>query len=473
MASKITYIGGGGVRTPLVIFGVSEAAKAIDADELVLYDPDAARMKIMAAVGRAAVEMAGGHLRVRETASFADAVDGARFVMHGIRVGGIAGRAQDEQACVRYGFCGQETTGIGGATMAFRTVPVAVRHAREVARRSPNAWLISFTNPAGLITQAVSAHTSAKVVGICDTPNHMFHRVSDALDVPYDRLRCEYVGLNHLGWIRKIYVDGKDVTDSILQDEQLLAKFYSVQMFDPKMIRSLGLIPTEYLYFYYERSKALEMQRRSGTTRGTEIEKLNETLFQDLMRLESDGTAEALVERYSAYLNRRSGSYMRVEGTGGSAFDAEVDRLRWDPFRTAHGYHKVAITLMSALTGVKPVACILNVKSDGAIRDLMPDEVAEMWCDVSRDAIVPRQVGSLPDAVQGLVHSVKSYERAAIQASLQNSPEQQRKALLLHPAVGEWGATEEITRDLIAHGVFGPDTGDDVGGCADGIVPRL
>jgi len=470
MASKLTYIGGGGVRTPLVIFGVGEAADAVDAEELVLYDPDAARMKVMAAVGRAAVQMAGGHLKVRETSSFADAIDGARFVMHSIRVGGIAGRAQDEAACVRHGFCGQETTGIGGAAMAFRTVPVAIRHAREVAERCPNAWFISFTNPAGLITQAISDHTAAKVVGICDTPNHMFHRIADALGVPYDQVQCDYVGLNHLGWIRKITVNGEDVTDSILEDDNLLAQFYAVPMFDPAMIRALRLIPTEYLYFYYERSKALAMQRRSETTRGVEIEKLNEVLLRDLARLESEGSAEQLVERYSSYLNRRSGSYMRVEGKGGSAFDPAIDSLKWDPFRTAHGYHKVAVNMMSALTGAKPASCILNVRSGGAVKDLGADEIAEMSCDVSRDRITPLPVGALPNAVQGLVHSVKGYERAAIQAALDNDPSQRRKSLLLHPAIGEWGTTEAVADELLVGGVFGSDQGDDVVGCADGII---
>lgn len=471
MASKLVYIGGGGVRTPLVIFGVGAAARDLDAEELVLYDPDAERMKVMAAVGRAAVEMAGYPLRIREAHSIADAIDGARFVMHSIRVGGIAGRAQDEAACVAHGFCGQETTGVGGAAMAFRTVPVAIEHAKEVARRCPDAWFISFTNPAGLITQAVSDHTDAKVIGICDTPNHMFHRMADALGVPYEKIECDYVGLNHLGWIRGVKVDGKDVFDSILGNEDLLAQFYAVPMFDPAMVRALRLIPTEYLYFYYERTKALAMQRQSHTTRGAEILKLNGTLLDDLARLEAEGAATQLVERYSAYLNRRSGSYMRVEGKGGSAFDAAIDGLRWDPFRTAHGYHKVAMNVMSALTGARPAQCILNVKSGGQVQDLAPDEVAEINCDVSADTVTPRRVGALPDAVQGLVHSVKGYERAAIGAARGDSLDERRKALLVHPAIGEWGTTDGLARELLVGGVFGSDPGDDVLGCGGHIMP--
>lgn len=472
MASKVTYIGGGGVRTPLVVFGVSEAATAIDADELVLYDPDAARLKVMSAVGRAAVQLSGGRLRVRETHTLADAIDGARFVMHSIRVGGIAGRAQDEAACVRHGFCGQETTGVGGAAMAFRTVPIAVAHAKEVAKCSPNAWFISFTNPAGLITQAISDYTGVRVVGICDTPNHMFHRMADAIGVPYDRLECDYVGLNHLGWIRRIRANGEDITDSVLNDGNLLARFYAVPMFDPEMVRELKLIPTEYLYFYYERTKALAMQRHSGTTRGAEIEKLNHVLLQDLARLAEHGSAEALVDRYASYLNRRSGSYMRVEGEGGSAFDSEVDALRWDPFRTAHGYHRVAVNVMSALTGAVPKSCILNVPSSGCVDDLQASEIAEMRCNVSRDTITPVPVGRLPDAVQGLVHGVKAYERAAIEASMGNSAGGRRKALLIHPAVGEWGPTKELASELLVGNVLGADQADDVTACGAHIVPN-
>jgi len=470
MASKLTYIGGGGVRTPLVVFGVGEAAKELDAEELVLYDPDAERMKIMAAVGRAAVKMAGSNLKVREATSLADAVDGSRFVMHSIRVGGIDARMQDEAACVRHGFCGQETTGVGGAAMAFRTVPVSIRHAQEVAKRNPDAWFISFTNPAGLIAQAINDHTDAKAIGICDTPNHMFHRISRALGVPYEQVECDYVGLNHLGWIRKVTVNGEDITPTILASDELLSKFYAVPMFDPTMVRALGMIPSEYLYFYYERSKALAMQKRSGTTRGAEIQKLNGELLSDLARLASEDATEKLVERYSSYLNRRSGSYMRVESKGGSAFDEVVDSMKWDPFRTAHGYHKVAINVMSALTGAKPASCVLNVRSAGAIDDLDPNEVAEMQCEVTENNIRPLPVGKLPDEVQGLIHSVKGYERAAIKAALANESVQRRKSLLLHPAIGEWGTTEGLDKDLLVGGVFGCDQSDDVGGCSDHVV---
>jgi sugar/nucleoside kinase (ribokinase family) len=159
---KLTLIGGGGVRTPLVTFGVNDAAQALGARELVLWDPDADRLAIMAALGRAIVRAEGGDLIVREATSIEDAVEGASFVMNSIRVGGIAGRAADERIAIQHGFPGQETTGPAGAAMALRTVPIAIEQARLVERHAPDAWIVNFTNPAGLITQAIANHTGAR-----------------------------------------------------------------------------------------------------------------------------------------------------------------------------------------------------------------------------------------------------------------------------------------------------------------------
>ncbi|MEO6801828.1 MAG: 6-phospho-beta-glucosidase, partial [Granulicella sp.] len=163
---KIAFIGGGGVRTPLIVFGVNEAAEHLGAEELVLFDPDRDRVRIMAELGRAIVTQEGGNLRVRVASSLEDAVDGAAFVMNSIRVGGIDARAHDERAAIANGYPGQETTGPGGVAMALRTVSTAVEQARTVERLSPQGWLINFTNPAGLITQAIRHNTGARVVGI-------------------------------------------------------------------------------------------------------------------------------------------------------------------------------------------------------------------------------------------------------------------------------------------------------------------
>ena len=208
---KVAFIGGGGVRTPLVVFGINESARELGVNEIVLYDPDLERARMMVALGQAVVRREGGTLTVREATSLEGAVEGADFVLSSIRVGGITARTSDERTAIQHGYPGQETTGPAGMAMALRTVPIAVEQARIVHKFAPNAWLINFTNPAGLITQAVMQHTEARVVGICDTPTEMLHRIATAMQANHAEVRCEYVGLNHLGWVRRIELRGKDV----------------------------------------------------------------------------------------------------------------------------------------------------------------------------------------------------------------------------------------------------------------------
>ena len=256
MPRKVAFVGGGGIRTPLVVFGINESAEKLDAEELVLYDVDVERVKMIARLGREVVRRDAGSLRITVAKSAEEAVDGASFVLNSIRVGGIATRAQDERAAIQCGYPGQETTGPGGVAMGQRTIPVAIEQARLVERVAPQAWIISFTNPAGLITQAIMQNSNARVVGICDTPTEMLHRIQSALGVPASEVACDYVGLNHLGWIRKITLRGEDVTERVLNDDALLSQLYSAPLFDHDLIRARSTIPTEYLFFYYSRRRA-------------------------------------------------------------------------------------------------------------------------------------------------------------------------------------------------------------------------
>jgi 6-phospho-beta-glucosidase len=269
---KIALIGGGGVRTPLIVFGINEARHALGAEELVLYDLDQKRCHTMAELGNAILAEEGGSLRVRVASSMEDAVEGAWFVLNSIRAGGNQARAHDERVAIEHAYPGQETTGPGGVAMALRTVPIAVEQAKAIERFSPDAWLINFTNPAGLITQAIQHNSAAKVVGICDTPSEMMHRIRTALGEEEQGCRCEYLGLNHLGWVRRIWLRGEDVTERLLADDGFLDKVYPINFFDHELIRALKLLPTEYLFFYYSRRRALENQRKHGSTRGAEIE---------------------------------------------------------------------------------------------------------------------------------------------------------------------------------------------------------
>jgi 6-phospho-beta-glucosidase len=444
---KVACIGGGGVRTPLVIFGINECARELGADEVVLFDVDAERARMMAALGRAVVEREGGSLRVRESLRLEDAVEGADFVLSSIRVGGVAGRTHDERAAIENGYPGQETTGPAGMAMALRTVPVAIEQARIVQKLAPRAWLINFTNPAGLITQAVLHHSDARVVGICDTPSELLHRIASVLGADSSEVRCEYVGLNHLGWVRKIELRGQDVTDRVLDDDAMLTQLYSAPLFDPRLIRSLELIPTEYLYFYYSRRRALANQRARCTTRGSEVERLNDMLFRRLHELLGAGDGSAAVGAYSSYLNTRSGTYMLLEST--SQKDLRIEAADGeDPFRAVNGYHRIALGVMRALRGQQSRSLIVNVRNQGAIEGVDANDVVEVPCRIANDRILPEPCGPLPPAVRGLVLAMKEYERATIEAAVSRSKPMARKAMLLNPAIGEWEPSEDLLHDL-------------------------
>jgi 6-phospho-beta-glucosidase len=447
---KIAFIGGGGVRTPLIVFGVNEAAEQLGAEELVLFDPDRDRVRIMTELGRAIVTHEGGNLRVREATSLEDAVDGAAFVMNSIRVGGIKARAHDERTAIANGYPGQETTGPGGVAMALRTVSIAIEQARAVERLSPQAWLINFTNPAGLITQAIRHNTGAKVVGICDTPTEMLHRIHTALGATPDEVRTEYVGLNHLGWVRRIHLRGEDITERLLADDSFLGQLYSVPLFEHDLIRALKLIPTEYLFFYYSRRRALENQRRQGSTRGAEVEQLNDKLLSRLSSLLRQGEAKCAIAAYVDYLNVRSGSYMKLEGDGGSALNS-TEGSHEDPFRVASGYHRIALDVMGALCGDKPQRIIVNTQNRGSIAEVDPEDIIEVSCQIGADTITPEPCGTLPEVVRGLVLAVKAYERATIEAALSGSRLAARKAMLLYPAIGEWEPSKELLEQLDVH----------------------
>ncbi|CAN5551091.1 6-phospho-beta-glucosidase [soil metagenome] len=450
MRRKVAFIGGGGVRTPLVVFGINEAAEAAGIEELVLFDPDAERVRIMTELGRAVVAQEGGTLRVRMATSIEDAVEGASFVMNSIRVGGIQARAHDEKVSIAQGYPGQETTGPGGVAMGLRTVRAAIEQARVVARLAPEAWLINFTNPAGLITQAIRHNSDAKVVGICDTPTEMLHRIHTALGASSDEVRCEYVGLNHLGWIRKIVLRGEDITARLLKDDHFLAQLYSVPLFEHDLIRALGLIPTEYLFFYYSRRRALENQRKQGSTRGTEVEQLNIKLIAELQCKLASSDGPGAIRTYVDYLNTRSGSYMKLEGNGGSALGSEQPTEE-DPFRAASGYHRIALDVMNALTGVKPGRIVVNTTNAGAIDEVEAGDIVEVSSMITENSIVPEPCGTLPEAVRGLVLAVKAYERVAIQAAIEDSEILARKAMLLYPAIGEWEPSKALLESLIVH----------------------
>jgi 6-phospho-beta-glucosidase len=439
MSRKIALIGGGGVRTPLLIHGFAQS-RELNIGEFALFDCERARMEVIAKVGREVARRAGAEFRIETYADLEQAARGAEFIFHSIRVGGIEARARDERLAIEHGLAGQETTGAGGVAMALRTAPVVLEQAQVLESVAPEACFISFTNPAGLIAQALALHTKLRAIGICDTPSELFHRIADALGESREELEFDYAGLNHLGWIRAVRLRGEDITGQILADDALLRSLYPARLFDPELIQTLRLIPSEYLFFYYSQRRAYQNQLRNGASRGEELVKLNDDLFAELTAQSPAGA----VETYKQYLRRRNASYMKVDAEATSAFAGAEETS--DPFETATGYHRIGVDVVTALLSDRPTEVVVNVPNRGAIADLELDDVVEVACEISNCGLVPRPVGRLPESVRGLVLSVKAYERAAIRAAAERSGALAELAMLEYPIIGQW----ELARSLRA-----------------------
>ncbi|HEX4748157.1 MAG TPA: 6-phospho-beta-glucosidase [Bryobacteraceae bacterium] len=436
---KVTIIGGGGLRTPLVLYGLGQSNDALNIDEVVLFDVDEARMEIIARLGREVLRQFGSPFPIRISTQLQDAVDGAAFVLNSIRVGGMAARALDERIALEHGLAGQETTGPGGAAMALRTVPVVLSYARTIERVAPQAWFINLTNPAGLITQSLTQNTALRVIGICDTPSELFHNIAQTLGEPQSDLWFDYAGLNHLGWIRKVSLRGQDITSRILGDHELLRQLYPADLFDPALIETLGLIPSEYLFFYYSQRRAYNNQIRAGTTRGAELERLNSDLFRQMQ----EGSDTQALSTYTAYLQQRNASYLKLESEALSMANAAIQRQ--NPFEGATGYHRIALEVMTALTSTESRQVVVNVQNGKTIPTLSPEDVIEVPCRIDMNGAVAEPVGELPESVRGLVISVKAYERTLIRAAMSGSAATACLAMLECPIIGQW----ELSRDVL------------------------
>ena len=425
---KIAVIGGAGVRTPLLVSGLTQSDLPIDV--ISLYDIDRGRLETISAV---ASQMAAKG-RVTIAGSVAECVSWADCVFTSIRVGGLEGRVRDESTAQRHGIVGQETVGPAGFAMAVRTIPHMVRYAAAIAEAAPKAWIVNFANPVGMVTEAMRTVTD-RVIGICDTPTELFEHTAHALGLPYGECVFDYFGLNHLGWLREVFHGGEPQLQRLWNDDEKLRAIYKVPLFSSHALRALKLLPTEYVYYYDQPTRAFDNVKRAGRGRGQTIVELTTQLFETL----KDPKADA-VRMYQVYLWMRSGSYMQIES---GAFDPTMPKTL-----EVGGYDKIARSVATAIHFNTNAIVPLSIRNEGNINCLDAGDVVEVPCVVGANGARALHVGTVPEAVRPLLTRVKEYERRTVAAALAQSIDAATDALACNPLVKDRETARRLVADL-------------------------
>jgi 6-phospho-beta-glucosidase len=480
---KLTILGGGGFRVPLVHEAVATAATGLTVDEIALHDVDPSRLATI----RAVIEGQGERLtaegravalpRLLATTDLREALTGADFVFSAVRVGGAEARTVDERVALGLGLLGQETIGPGGLAYALRTLPVALEIARTIAEVAPEAWTINFTNPAGIVTEAMRGVLGDRVVGICDTPIGLVRRVGRLLGadlVAGERgAEVDYVGLNHLGWLRSVRLEGTDRLPGLLADDAALEEIEEARLIGKDWVRADGALPNEYLFYYLHTDEAIRRITAAATTRGEFLAKQQGDFY--LAAAEADGRGpggpggpggpSAVEHGASAGLGAAAGDHTSGGADGETCCTSPLDLWR----ATLHereatymaesrdeerreedvaggGYQEVAMRLMTAIATGRPERMILDVGNIAAGREDAPagerivpelpaDCVLEVLCEVDADGVHPLPVAPVELGRLGMMSALRSSERAILEAATTGSREAAWHGFSTHPLV--------------------------------------
>jgi 6-phospho-beta-glucosidase len=407
---KIAVIGAGSTYTPELIEGFAARAERLGLTELWLHDIDADRLDIVGGLARRIMEARGFPGRLELTGDREAAVEGAGFVLVQLRVGGLQARLLDETIPPRFGCLGQETTGAGGFAKALRTVPVVLDIAADTARLgAEGAWLLDFTNPAGLVTQALVDH-GHRAIGLCNIPIGFQRMFADRLGVEPERVELEHVGLNHLSWERKILVDGEDRLPALIDT-------YADQLGEEvdmpgDIVRLLRAIPSYYLRYFYLQKEMLEHQR-SEPTRAEQVMEIERGLLEMYRDPALDVKPKLLEQR-------------------GGAF-----------------YSEAAAMLVESLHGDRGDVQVVNVRNSGAIPNLSDDAVVEVACRIGAGGADPLPVDPLAPEMLGLVEQVKAYERLTVAAAVSGDRDLALKALMANPLVADYAVAGPLLDALL------------------------
>jgi len=419
---KLAIIGAGSTYTPEVIDGIANN-KTIPVSEIYLMDPDIRRLYILADFSLRLIKKAEAKIRIVTTEDLSEAVTDADFIISQIRVGGQAARQKDTELGLSHHLIGQETVGCGGFACALRHIPASLEIAREIEKRSPSATLINFTNPAGMVTEALCRESRIRTIGICNVYWVMVEDIAAYYKVPFEDVNLDYFGLNHLSWATKISIGGGDKTADVLKHARdIHPERYN---FPPHLLEAIGALPSPYLRYYYLTPDILE-----------ELEKADKSRAQEVMEIET-----TLLSRYQEPgLNEKPPELMKRGGLH---------------------YGKVAVSVIKSLlgghaqVGLAQVGHpsthreVLNLPNKGVFPWLSPDAVIEFPWNVSANGIVPVEPPDVPAAMKALMIQVKTYERLTIEAAVTGNKKAAYQALLVNPLVNSASKAKPILDEIL------------------------
>ncbi|MFQ3633449.1 6-phospho-beta-glucosidase [Roseiflexus sp.] len=410
---NIAVIGGGSTYTPELIHGLIARNATLGVQNVWLVDPGEERLNIVGAFVQRMVIQAGAGFQVKLTADRRRALEGADYVITQFRVGGQQARHNDELLGRRHQLVGQETTGIGGFAKALRTIPVMLDIARDMREMAPQAILLNFTNPAGLVTEAVARHGGVPVIGLCNNAINAQRSIARMVDVPPEQVFIEQVGLNHLNWIRRVAINGKDATDTVIAAYvEYLRHDTDPLRFPPRLIQMLRALPSSYLRYFYLTPQIIAKQNSGELTRAAVV--------MDVERRLLARYADPTLHEMPPELMERGGAY----------------------------YSTAAAALIESLHTGDNAVHVVNTRNNGAIPNLPDDVVVEMPCRVARDGAIPIPVAPLEPVFHGLTCQVKAYELLTVQAAVEGDEEAAMLALLTNPLGPDAARVESVWEDL-------------------------
>lgn len=421
---KIATIGGGSSYTPELIEGFIKRLASLPVKDIYLVDIEAGleKLQIVTALAQRMAAKNGTDLQIHATTDRREALKDADFVTTQFRVGLLDARIRDERIPLRYQRIGQETTGAGGFAKALRSIPVILDICRDMEELCPNAWLINFANPSGILTEAVLNHTSIKAIGLCNCPINMINDMAEKFDCPVDDVFCDFVGINHLIWAQKVLVRGRDVTaeaiDKICSDsaKEIMANIPEIH-YDPVFLKSLGMVPVSYLKYYYMQPEMLAeciAAAEGDGCRGEVIKKVEKELFDLYRNPELDTKPAQLASR------------------GGAR------------------YSDAACSLIDSIYNNKKDIQTVNVLNCGANTDLPYHAVIERNCVIDANGAHPLHIGHTPLKIRGLLQAVKTYEQLTIEAAVTGDYDAALQALTIHPLVNSATVARSILDDILA-----------------------